>query len=680
MRNWLKEWAPVIGLMLLAGVLRFYELGAWPPGLYHDEAFYGLDALRVLAGERPLYFAANNGREPMFIYLVALSISWLGRSVYAVRLPAAVISVLTIPAMYWMTRQLFAPERYGRRVALLAAAFTTITLWPVHLGLIGFRAGLLPLFAALSIGAGARAYRSGRSWDWLTAGVIYGLSFYTYLASRFTPLALAAFLVVLLIARRGRRLWPGALIFAMAAAVTVAPLAITALNNWEVVMGRPGEVSIFNPDINHGDAAGTALRSVIGTLGMFNFQGDRIPRHNVPYRPVFDALVTIVFIYGLVRLILGALQKTRSAPAALPDFLQPDLASTTQLSLPGRLTSWFVLIWLGVMLMPTMLAEDAPHFLRAVGVLPVAMIVPAIGLDTLLRWFEARRWRAIGYGLAAGLLIASLFITVTDYSRYAVDPETAHAFEAAGTQLAAEARTAILARQRAVIADRFTRDWASVPFLLGHSYQPLGDDGRLSGIEADASYVLFLWPYDTAAGPWWQTLSAFPPPRTVRVTAGPSARGDLDLQPHVGYLKVQVDPQTQTLSPEAAFDNGVELLGHSIQALDNNQWRVQTLWRSSGAVADTQTFFVHLRRANALASTRDGDSGDGFYPLAVWRPGDVIIDERTLDVPAGADPATLLVEVGIYDRAGGQRAKVLTNTQAVIDNAILLGGPGAVGP
>ncbi|MBI5565123.1 MAG: hypothetical protein HY870_09515, partial [Chloroflexi bacterium] len=80
MRKFLKEWAPVIGLMLLAGVLRLYESGAWPPGLYHDEAYYGLDALRVIGGERPLYFAANNGREPFFIYLAALSIDWLGRT------------------------------------------------------------------------------------------------------------------------------------------------------------------------------------------------------------------------------------------------------------------------------------------------------------------------------------------------------------------------------------------------------------------------------------------------------------------------------------------------------------------------------------------------------------------------------------------------------------------------
>ncbi len=47
----------------------------------------------------------------------------------------------------------------------------------------------------------------------------------------------------------------------------------------------------------------------------------------------------------------------------------------------SKLSSLFVLIWIPVMLLPTILAEDSPHFLRAVGVLPVALIVPAIGLE-----------------------------------------------------------------------------------------------------------------------------------------------------------------------------------------------------------------------------------------------------------------------------------------------------------
>ncbi len=677
MRRFLKEWGPVLALMLIAGALRFYELGAWPPGLYHDEAYNGLDALRVLAGDRPLYFAANHGREPLFIYLVSLSVDWLGRSVYAVRLPAAIIGTLLIPAAYWMARELF-----GRRVGLLTAALAAITLWPLHLSLISFRAGSLPLSIALSIGAGVHAYRSGRAWHWIIAGILYGLSFYTYLASRFTPIALVLLLVPILITRRNQRLWRNFIIFAMTVAIASAPLIVTALTQWDVVMGRPGDLSIFNPAINHGDPIGTLVRSTANAVSMFFWRGDRILRHNVPYRPVFDPILAICFTLGLIRLIIAALGPTPPPRKPLPDFLQPgpDMRYTPRLTSLSKLSSLFVLIWISVMLLPTILAEDSPHFLRAVGVLPVALIVPAIGLNTIGQWLAARGARVLSYVVISGVLIVSGAWTVRDYSRYAVDVETAYAFEDAGVQLAQQARGDLQAGHRIYVADRFARDWASVPFLIGGAYTPL-PDGQPSHIDTTQPATLFLWPYED----WSQVLKGQSQPLRIKVLAGPLAKGDLDPQPHVGYLAVQLEPADGTsASPEAQFENGLKLLGHSVEAADNEHWRLRTLWQIDQPIDADQTFFVHLRAANEVLDSKDGDSGAGFYPLKLWRPGDVIIDERLIDVPPQADRVQLLIELGLYDRVTAQRVQVIDSAPPVIDQAILLGGPtggpNAIGP
>jgi 4-amino-4-deoxy-L-arabinose transferase-like glycosyltransferase len=677
MRKFLKEWGPVLALMLIAGALRFYELGAWPPGLYHDEAYNGLDALRVLAGDRPLYFAANHGREPLFIYLVSLSVDWLGRSVYAVRLPSAIIGTLLIPAAYWMARELF-----GRRVGLLTAALAAITLWPLHLSLISFRAGSLPLFIALSIGAGVHAYRSGRAWHWIVAGIFYGLSFYTYLASRFTPIALLLLLVLILIMRSNRRLWRNLIIFAITVAIVLTPLIITGLTQWEVVMGRPGDLSIFNPTINHGDPLGTLVRSTANAAGMFFWRGDRIPRHNVPYRPVFDPILVIFFALGLIRLIIAALGPTPSPHKPLPDFLQPgpDMRYTPRVKPLSKLASLLVLIWIPVMLLPTILAEDSPHFLRAVGVLPVVLMVPAIGLNTLGQWLAARGWRALSYAIIAGVLIVSGVWTVRDYSGYAVDTETAFAFEDAGVQLAKQARSDLQIGYRVYVAERFARDWTSVPFLIGGAYTAL-PDGQSSHIDTTKPTTLFLWPYED----WPQVLKEQAQPLRIKVTAGPPAKGDLDPQPHMGYLNVQLEPLTDAAAPpEAQFENGLKLLGHSVEAADANHWRLRTLWQIDQPIDADQTFFVHLRAPNEVLDAKDGDSGDGFYPLRLWRPGDVIIDERLIEVPPQADRGQLLIELGLYDRITGQRVPVIASAPPVIDQAILLGGPtggpNAIGP
>ena len=204
-----REWIPVFFIVALAAALRTFALGRTPPGLYHDEAFNGLDALEVLAGQRPIYFAANHGREPLFIYLIAVTVALLGRTPGALRLAAVICGTLTIPATYLVARSWF-----DRRVGLLSAAILATTLWHIHLSRVGFRAVTLPLVTAVALWLGARAYRSRRWRDWLSAGLVYGLCYYAYLPIRLTPIALAIFAVYLAATGNWDRLWPGAVWFA----------------------------------------------------------------------------------------------------------------------------------------------------------------------------------------------------------------------------------------------------------------------------------------------------------------------------------------------------------------------------------------------------------------------------------------------------------------------------------
>jgi hypothetical protein len=119
--------------------------------------------------------------------------------------------------------------------------------------------------------------------------------------------------------------------------------------------------------------------------------------------------------------------------------------------------------------------------------------------------------------------------------------------------------------------------------------------------------------------------------------------------------------------------------------VDDGHWRLRTLWQTDRALSGDHTFFVHLLTVNHVVGSQDGDSGGGFYPLRLWKPGDVIIDERLIAVPPQANREQLLIELGLYDRATNQRVPVLTSSQPVIDQAVLLsgaaeGGPGAIGP
>jgi 4-amino-4-deoxy-L-arabinose transferase-like glycosyltransferase len=645
------EWALIVGLTALAAALRVFALGETPPGLYHDEAYNGLDALQVLAGQWPIYFAANNGREPLFIYLVAATVGLLGRTPGALRLAAALCGTLTIPITYLMVRAWF-----NRRTATLSATVLAITLWHVHLSRIGFRAITLPLTTALALWLGGRAYRSRRWYDWLLAGLMYGLCFYAYLPARTTPVALAAFAFYLLSTGRGHRLWPGALWFAVGAALALIPLGTYTLGHWDLVLGRLGQVSIFNPLVNTGDLWGTVGRQTAGTLGMFFVRGDTIPRHNLPGRPVFDLLLGTAMVWGLARSIRRARRKTSLA---------------------------FTLIWISTMLTPTLLAGGAPHFLRAVGVLPMLVVLPALGLDAAMAWLERRSCERWTVALTCVVLAASLATTVWDYfARYRSSPQTAYAFEHAATELAVEANrftgvgwhgSGMVAQagdpeagRRVYVDSRLWDEWTAIPFLTPEHEGLICLPTEKAPSAADAT-LLLLWPYKGVER--YQNLL----PRNARIAAhgGPLTQGDLEDHPYEAYVAFMAEPKPDTPTGHLArFGDQIVLIDYAVEASDR-EWQVQLEWMALAAPASDYTVFVHLRDGARFVAQDDGEPATGHYPTSLWRSGDVVLDTHVLEPPAEWKHAPWLA-VGLYLWPTLERLDVVTSAGEPLGDELVL--------
>ena len=89
-RIWIFEFL----IAAIAIFLRVYAIDRLPPGLFGDEAVEGLDALDVLAGNFAIRFQAHLGREPLFVYLVALSYRAFGVTPLA--------TPLAIPQLLWV--------------------------------------------------------------------------------------------------------------------------------------------------------------------------------------------------------------------------------------------------------------------------------------------------------------------------------------------------------------------------------------------------------------------------------------------------------------------------------------------------------------------------------------------------------------------------------------------------
>ena len=418
-----KPIAEVVAVAAICAValgLRVFRLDRVPLGILHDEAYNGLDAERILDGARPVFLVANNGREALFMYLQAISVGVFGPTDFALRAVSAVLGFLTVPATYFLVRQLF-----GVRVALLTTAWLALSLWHLIFSRVGLRAISLPLveclalycfWGALAVGAGAepidvatlqrRWLKARVAWA-MFAGAWMGVALYTYSTARFFPLvvvSLVGYLAILRPTSWRQVSWP-LVLSGLTALLVFAPEARFFILHPTEFVRRADDVSILNSDLNHGNLIGTAVDALIRNLGMFTFVGDAHWDRNIAFRPVFDPVSSALLLLGLIRALKGW----------------------------RRPANGLVALWIFVMLVPGVIAaQNAPDFLRVVGVIPAIFVLPALGLDWLLEQLRRLLPRGREPAMAAVLVLGFLLMAYQTYAAYFVtwgrSPEVAAEF------------------------------------------------------------------------------------------------------------------------------------------------------------------------------------------------------------------------------------------------------------
>jgi len=379
-----KELILLAIICAMGAFLRFYQLQSIPFGLFFDEATNGLDAVRVIQQQvYPVYFEANYGRGALFIYLLALSFKLLGVSVLAMRLVTAALGVLTILAFYFLFRQLF-----GLGLGLVGAYLIATSRWHINFSRVVFDAVLLPLLAALSFYFLFKGLRSRQRTDFLWSGLALGLGLHTYASFRLIPFVIALFLLYKVLAERGfvRRSGLGVAIFVLASFMVFAPLGQYALNNWKAFTSRTKEASILTKR-DQPDLTKALWDNTRAHLLMFNYQGDRNGRHNLPGEPMLDFATAVLFALGL--------------GYSLYRWREP--------------RCFFFLTCFVVLLLGGILSVDfeAPQALRAIGTLPAACFFACLTLERL--WVGCRR----SFGSRSELPALAIIVPLLAYSGWA---------------------------------------------------------------------------------------------------------------------------------------------------------------------------------------------------------------------------------------------------------------------
>ncbi len=698
-----RAWITLI--LLAAAALRLVALDGAPPGMTHDEADHGLTALSIRDGARALYFSIGYGREPLYDYATAVVMSATGPTILAPRLTSVYFSLLLIAAVYAWARRAF-----GAPVALLTAAGLAGGFWPIMTARQALRSSALPAVFALAVlffWIGLFRNRvSGRNpvsshysplAPFLIAGLLLGLSFYTYLPARIMWLALPVLVGYGWLCRRDLANRPArGLLFTLAVAALVAAPLLLYLAARPALEVRVGELSAPLRAATGGDFA-PLWANATAALRLFTIEGDQTWRYNVPGRPLLPGVLGWLFYAGLLvagwQVVVGLKRK------ATTDFTDlrvlKSVKSVVAFSSPG---AFLALVWLALGFAPVLVTGPGLSTTQAIGMLPVLYVFPALALvagwraitNYELRITNAakephakvsslRSWRpwqslheafsspATRYLPLASLLVVLLYVTVATASArayfglWANSPEVRVQYETtmvtALRYLDAHGRGA--AAVSTITPGPFHTPAVAALTLHNPAVQPRWFDGRESLLlpdEPDATLVIpgftpippALQPY-LAAATLSDELSMRPDDldRPIRLYA---VDGPATIAAALARMTAVVGQ-----SP-ATFGENVELLGYELSTTTAQPGETVTLvtaWRVRQPLPGA-ALFAHVIGPDALIAQADSLGAPGES----WMAGDVLLQLHTLTLPVAAAPGDYPLAVGVYTRPDGARLRL----------------------
>lgn len=198
--------APLLALLILAFILRFYKLGEIPLSLNWDETSNAYNAYSILKTGRDEYRnflpLANRSfddfKPPLYMYLNVPTVAVFDLTPFAARLPSALFGALTVALVYFLVKKLFENEL----VALLSAFLLTVSSWHLQFSRVGFEAniGLFFIVAYFTCLIYALSFRERKTFEktlLIISALVFGLGFYSYHAFRiFAPIMLAVTFII----------------------------------------------------------------------------------------------------------------------------------------------------------------------------------------------------------------------------------------------------------------------------------------------------------------------------------------------------------------------------------------------------------------------------------------------------------------------------------------------------
>lgn len=407
-------------VILLALVLRIWQLGVNPPSLTWDEVAWGYNAYSLgIDGHDefgkflPHDYLESFGdfKPPIYAYLTILPVKLFGLTELATRFPSAVLGVATVLLTYFLVLELFPQQKNKQWLGLASAGILAISPWHINLSRAAFEANVATFFVVAGVWLFLLALRKN-SWYFCLSAVSFVITFYTFNTPRVVvPLlvtGLAIFSYQELLKRKKQ-------------------VGIAALVG--VLLLLPTFGFLFSPQAK----LRFAEVNIFSDIGVIQRSNQAVLRdNNAPWSIIIHNrrfLFTIEFMKHFFDNLTPQFLFIQGD--GNPKFSTQDVGQLYLWELPFLLLGagmlfknregkwWVIPFWLVVGIIPAATARETPHALRTEITLPTFQILTAYGVvyaGMLIHSFrKTNRYALLSLKVGAVILASAVIVSLLYY-------------------------------------------------------------------------------------------------------------------------------------------------------------------------------------------------------------------------------------------------------------------------
>ena len=381
----------ILLILILAAFLRLWKVSEYPTGFNADEAAIGYNAYSLLktgqdeyGASWPLVFKSFGDYKPgLYFYLVLPFVKIFGLNELAVRLPSAILGILTVLLVYFLVKEIFRDLPFAISYSLFASFLLAISPWHLHFSRGGWETNTATFFITAGTFFFLKALKNPKFY--LLFAICYLLSLYTYHSARI----IVPFLLLILCLINRRKVFRRQFDYSKWLLVSFILAFILALPLLPMMFSEEGQarfsgLSIFadqgpfwatneargehqNPNgitavIFHNKVISYGRSWLKGYLSHFDLRflfitGDSIERNKVPE-------MGLLYFFEIFTVAIGSY------------FL---------LKMKNK-NKWLVFFWLSISPLASSLTFQTPHALRAHNMVIPLTIISAFGVYKILQW------------------------------------------------------------------------------------------------------------------------------------------------------------------------------------------------------------------------------------------------------------------------------------------------------